>query len=204
MKYNGQKCYNSSNKLINGISMARFGKSIFVHSTVTIALLVIHYFFDDTYIYFSFHSFIEKYNESSSKNFKIYRNGLYVPILKKNTYRHLPRNVKIIVVEKDNDITKEIYFSKKGDIIEAIYVNSTMQSITSKSVPSAVFFLIPFLGIIIGSYSVARNILRTGNIMTWSLWRRFDSIEKVCMIYANSLFGFGLLLLIVKHGTGIA
>jgi hypothetical protein len=183
--------------------MDRFGKSIFAHFTVIIALLSIHYFSDDIYIYFSFNSFIKKYSESSSENLKVYRNGLYVPILKKDTYRHLPRDVKIVVVEKDSDITKEIYFSKNGDIIEAIYVNNIIQSITAKSIPSAVSFSIPLLGIVFGIYSVVHNILRTGNIITWGLMRRLDSLEKVCIIYTISLFGFGLLLLIIKHGSGV-
>ena len=180
----------------------QYKNTLLVHVPVIIGLLVIHYFSTDILGFFYLNSLKKRLNELGSGKLTIYEDGNYEPIAKGDSRFKLPRHPKLVIVKRNQNITKEIYFTKYGERIEALYIDNKIKSVSYRFALGTVGFLIPIIGLLIGLYSVIHEMVRTGDVMSWTWTRHPDDYEKICYLYAISLIGFGLLLLVMKHKIG--
>ena len=171
-----------------------------LHIPIIAFTLLFHSVFIYFYTQFYLINVGEKLSQiESSTEGKLYQSGNYIPIYENKKSNKIPKKYVYALVNNYGNTTEEIYYTKKGQKIVALYKNKKLVKVSRSSEPKKINFIIPIVGFLFLIFAVFREAIRRGTFSSWQIGRSPDYVEKTCYLYGISLFAFGILILILKE-----
>lgn len=159
------------------------------HFFIIGSILILQFFFCDIFAFFYLQGVENtlKKEELLLKG-KFYQSGKYDSLFK-DPRSDTPNEYKFVFVKNNNNLIKEIYYTKYGEKITVIYMGNKWEETSGFALPNLVSFLFPVIGFMIFLFSIFHKIIRTGEIISWKLRKLpYDKTEKICLLYGLTTF----------------
>lgn len=169
-----------------------------LHIPIVCVVLALHFYASDIFTYFYLKGVK---NQLSQKHLtgKLYLKGDYEPLLRNDPYRNLPENHVFVFVSENKGVTEEIYYTDKGQKVEALYIRGKIKQISGSSPSKMVFFIVPLVGLLLAGFSILHEMVRTGKVFTWQLGKSQDNLEMLCNLYGLPFTFAGIFIVVIKE-----
>lgn len=167
-----------------------------LHLPILLVISIIQIFITDIYSYFYLKNAYQKYLTSTTPNSTLYIEGAYSPIRPKEA----PNCYKFVYVTKQNNLTKEIYFTCKGEKIIQHYKNGKLKSSEIAEDGDNYFLFLPLCGVFSWLFVCVKFSFRTGSFFTWQQIKyNLDKTEKLLVIYSIVIFLSMILSMLLEN-----